>query len=227
MAKKTAAKSAKKSAQQPLPSQARQIPPEAALGSLDRDLVLKWLAENVPKSRVQHTLRVEDLASDLAQRHQIDVEQTAQAALLHDLAKYFKPKRLLTMARTHDIPLDAVLEANPRLLHAEVSAIVAQQQFQVQEAAILDAIRHHTLGAPGMGAMSCIVFLADSLEPGRGDAADLNQIRTICKTNLLHGVALNCDRTLQQLLQQQRPIHPRMVQTRNWALHSLQKKSMG
>jgi predicted HD superfamily hydrolase involved in NAD metabolism len=109
------------------------------------------------------------MSEALAQVHGLDSAKAAQAGLLHDLAKFFKPARLLHMAQAAGLELDAVDEANPHLLHAEVGAIVAKAEFDVQDEAILDAIRDHTLGQPGMSPLSCVVFLADSLEPGRGD----------------------------------------------------------
>lgn len=188
--------------------------------SVDREAVLTWLASNVPKARIQHILRVETYAAELALQHGLDAAQSAQAGLLHDLAKYFSPLRLLEMAQAEQLPMDAVFMAEPRLLHADVSAIVARDIFQVENPEILDAVRNHTLGRPQMHPMSCIVFLADSLEPGRGDRDDLNQMRKVAASNLYKGVWQICDRTLNQLVQNRKLIHPRMVMTRNWAMEA-------
>jgi predicted HD superfamily hydrolase involved in NAD metabolism len=191
---------------------------------VDRDAVLAWLESNVPKARIQHILRVETYAAELAVHHDLDPVQAAQAGLLHDLAKYFSPVRLLEMAQTEQIPLDTVLNAEPRLLHADVSAIVARDIFEIKNSDILDAVRNHTLGQPQMNPLSCVVFLADSLEPGRGDRDDLNQIRKVSTTNLYKGVWMVCDRTLNQLVQNRKLIHPRMVMTRNWAMQAAKTK---
>jgi predicted HD superfamily hydrolase involved in NAD metabolism len=187
---------------------------------VDREAVLTWLESNVPKARIQHILRVETYAAELACNHGLDAAQASQAGLLHDLAKYFAPLRLLEMAQAEQLPIDPIFTAEPRLLHADVSAIVARDVFQVEDPAILDAVRNHTLGRPQMHAISCIVFLADSLEPGRGDRDDLNQMRKVADTNLYKGVWMVCDRTLNQLVQNRKLIHPRMVMTRNWAMQA-------
>ncbi|PMB06865.1 phosphohydrolase, partial [Fischerella thermalis CCMEE 5273] len=39
-----------------------------------RQKVLAWLAENVPSSRINHILRVEQMAVELAQHYQLDRE---------------------------------------------------------------------------------------------------------------------------------------------------------
>jgi predicted HD superfamily hydrolase involved in NAD metabolism len=196
------------------------VPLPLADVQIDREAVLTWLESNVPKARIQHIVRVETYAAELALLHGLDAAQAAQAGLLHDLAKYFSPVRLLEMAQAEQLPLDAIFMAEPRLLHADVSAIVARDVFQVKNPEILDAVRNHTLGQPQMHPLSCIVFLADSLEPGRGDRDDLNQMRKVAASNLYKGVWMVCDRTLNQLVQNRKLIHPRMVMTRNWAMQA-------
>ncbi|MCU0569140.1 MAG: bis(5'-nucleosyl)-tetraphosphatase (symmetrical) YqeK [Oculatellaceae cyanobacterium Prado106] len=184
-----------------------------------RHQVLHWLSENVPESRLQHILRVEQMAIALAQKHDQDIVKAALAGLMHDLAKYFKPAVLLEMAQQEGLMLDPVDESTPHLLHAHVGAIVAREQFGVQDPEILAAIADHTLGRPGMSPLSCIVFLADSLEPGRGNIAELNVLRHACRQNLQQAVWMVCDYSLKQLMESRRLIHPRVILTRNWFLH--------
>lgn len=157
------------------------------------------------------------MAQELAKHHGLNEIQAAQAGLMHDLAKYFQPERLLRLARMHRVPIDPIDEANPHLLHAQVSAIVAKEEFGLSDPEIVSAISNHTLGQPQMSLLSCAVFIADSLEPGRGDRPNLNHARDMSQQNLYHGVALVCDLTLKHLVKTQRMIHPRMVLTRNWA----------
>lgn len=183
-----------------------------------RDRVLFWLQKNVPAARLQHILRVERMAVELAEQHQVNRDQAAQAGLMHDLAKFFKPQRLLDIARAERLDLDPVDLANPHLLHADVGAIVARDEFAIHDAAVLEAIRNHTLGRPGMSALSCIVFLADSLEPGRGDTPELATLRQLSHQDLHHAVWQTCEDSLRYLITHSRLIHPRMILTRNWAM---------
>jgi predicted HD superfamily hydrolase involved in NAD metabolism len=176
------------------------------------------LAEQVPESRIHHVLRVEQMAIALAQVHHQDESKAAQAGLMHDLAKYFKPKRLLEMAKAAELPLDSIDESHPHLLHADAGAIVAREQFEVRDSEILAAIANHTLGRPGMSPLSCIVFLADALEPGRGDTPELNRLRQISQETLHRAVWMTCDYAINHLIATRRPIHPRAMLTRNWFL---------
>lgn len=183
-----------------------------------RQQVLAWLADNVPESRINHVLRVEQMAIALAQNHELNVGKAAQAGLMHDLAKYFKPRQLLDIAQREGWTLDPVDELNPHLLHADVSAVVARDTFGVQDQEILTAIANHTLGRPAMSPLSCVIFLSDSLEPGRGDTPELNTLRQVTERNLFQAVWMTCDYTLKHLIQTRRLVHPRVLLTRNWFL---------
>lgn len=189
-----------------------------------RDQVLTWLANNVPASRLQHILGVEQMSIELAQHYQLDVEKAAQAGLMHDLAKYFKPTVLLQIARDEGIEVDPVCEATPHLLHADVSAIVARDKFGMQDEAVLQAIQNHTLGCPGMSLLSCVVFVADTLEPSRGNTPELEALRQACLFDLYKAVWLTSDYCLRFLLDSRCLIHPRTILTRNWALTMSSKK---
>jgi predicted HD superfamily hydrolase involved in NAD metabolism len=189
-----------------------------------RQQVLAWLADNVPASRLQHILGVEQMAIDLARHYHLDEEKAARAGLMHDLAKYFKPKKLLQMAQAEGLELDPVDIANPHLLHANVGAIVAKEQFGIKDEEVLQAIKNHTLGSPGMDSLSCIVFLADSLEPGRGSTTELEKLRQISWQELHKAVWQTCDYSLKYLLDSRCLIHPRTIKTRNWAMEMADRK---
>lgn len=192
--------------------------------AIKREHVLTWLVENVPKTRLDHILRVEQLAVELARHHHLDEEKAAQAGLMHDLAKYFKPQQLLEMAQAEGLDIDPVSEDTPHLLHADVSAIVARDTFGVKDEEVLQAIANHTLGRPGMDLLSCIVFLADTLEPGRGSTPELEALRKLSYENLARAVWLTCDDSLKFLLEQEWLIHPQTIATRNWFLQKAKNK---
>lgn len=189
-----------------------------------REEILAWLAKNVPTTRMNHILRVEQMAIDLATSHKLDCEKAARSAIMHDLAKCFHPRKLLQMARADGLEIDEVMQTHPHLLHADVGAIVARDTFKIVDEEILQGIANHTLGRPGMSPLSCIVFLADSLEPGRGDTEELHFLRNISFSSLERAMWLTCDRKLKSMLESRCVIHPRAVATRNWFLMKWKSK---
>ena len=190
-----------------------------------RDRVISWLEKNVSSHRLQHILGVEATCIKLARCHQLDEQQAAQAGLLHDLAKFFPPKKLLKIATEVNIPIDEVCLNYPHLLHADIGAVVAQREFKVKDPEILTAIANHTLGAPQMSKLSCVVFIADVLEPNRGDNEKLAAMRRVAEQNLYKCVQQTSDYSLEYLLSKHKIIHPRTVLTRNWALTQAKSNS--
>lgn len=190
-----------------------------------RERTIAWLKGNVPEPRLRHILRVEKMSLDLAVRHRLDPEKAAQAGLMHDLAKFFKPDRLLAMAKADGLLLDPIDEANPHLLHAEVGAIVARNEFGIRDEDVLDAIRNHTLGKPGMGLISCVVYLADGLEPGRGNTPELDELRRVSRQDLIEATWKAADYSIKHLIHSRFLIHPRTVHTRNWFLQAATRRN--
>lgn len=191
-----------------------------------RHRVIAWLKQNVSSHRLQHILGVEATCIELAQCHQVNVQKAAQAGLMHDLAKFFPPKKLLKIAVSASIPIDKICARHPHLIHADVGAVVAQQEFGVEDREILDAIANHTLGTPKMSKLSCIVYVADALEPNRGENPDLEEMRQEANLNLYKCVQQTSEYSLKYLISKQKIIHPRTVLTRNWALTTVKANKL-
>lgn len=64
---------------------------------------------------------------------------------------------------------------------------------------ILNAIRSHTTGRPGMSPLEKIVFVADYMEPGRKQAPRLEQIRKMAFADLDRAVLMILEDTLNYL----------------------------
>ncbi len=183
-----------------------------------REQVLSWLKENVSAHRIEHILGVESTCIQLAKLHGISLEKAAQAGLLHDLAKFFPPQKLLKMANKANLKVDPICQNHPHLIHADVSAVVAKKEFGIKSKGVLEAISNHTLGNPQMSDLSCLVYIADSIEPNRGDSPELAKIRQLATQNLYQATWATSDYTLNYLISDRKVIHPRTVLTRNWAL---------
>ena len=190
-----------------------------------RQDVLQWLQTAVPNKRLQHILRVEEMAIALAKHHALSVTPAQQAGLMHDLAKCFSAQKLLAVAVAEGWELDRAEIDCPHLLHAPVGAVVARDQFGVKDEQVLRAIANHTLGSPNMDAISCIVYLSDTLEPGRGDTPQLHRLRELSYRDLYRAVYETCVFSLQHLLEKGRFVHPRTILTHNRFLQAANQKS--
>jgi predicted HD superfamily hydrolase involved in NAD metabolism len=185
-----------------------------------RDRVIAWLNNNVSARRLKHILGVEQTCIELASSHQLDRDKAAKAGLMHDLAKFFPAEKLLHMATAAGLEIDPICQQRPHLLHADVGAIVAREEFGITDAEILEAIANHTLGSPQMSKLSCLLYVADTIEPSRGSNSDLKTIRKTAPKNLYQAVRQASDYSIRYLISNDKIIHPRTVATRNWALNS-------
>ncbi|MGF1458192.1 MAG: bis(5'-nucleosyl)-tetraphosphatase (symmetrical) YqeK [Leptolyngbyaceae cyanobacterium] len=191
-----------------------------------RQEVLQWLQTAVPEARLQHILRVEDMAIALAEHHAVDIAASQQAALMHDLAKCFSPDKLRAVAAAEGWELHPVEKAMPHLLHAPVGAIVARDRFGVRNDVVLRAIAAHTTGSPDLDGVGAIVYLADALEPGRGEDPQLQQLRQLSYVDLWGAVYETCVFSLQHLLKSKRLIHPRTILTHNRFMSARRQSSV-
>ncbi len=117
--------------------------------------------------RFEHSVRVARCADLLAQRHAADAARARVAGMLHDLARLYSAADLLAECAARGIPAGDFERVNPIVLHAPLGAALAREEFGIDDGAILSAIEKHTLAAREMSRLDCVLYLADSLEPGR------------------------------------------------------------
>lgn len=100
-------------------------------------------------------------------RHGVSTEKARLAGLLHDVARLCSPQQLIDECSQRGMSIDALERSNPVLLHARLGAELARERFGVVDPDVLSAIAKHTHGDATMTPLDCVVYLADSLEPGR------------------------------------------------------------
>ena len=124
--------------------------------------------EKEGEKRFAHTKRVVDLALDMAGRFGEDLEKTGLAALLHDYCK------------------DGAGGVENDVGHGMMAAEAARGEFGVVDEDVLNAIRYHTTGRAGMSRLELIIFLADTVEPGRAYDS-IARLRETCLDDLGRG----------------------------------------
>ncbi len=135
----------------------------------EHNSLVKRIARYESDERLQHTLRVEALAVELARFWHVPEDQARMAALLHDVAKDMPHDQLIRIACKSEDPLVRDMSSTPAsvVLHAPVGSLIARDEFGVTDARILCAIAFHTTGDPSMDDLSKITFLADYCEEGQ------------------------------------------------------------
>ena len=174
------------------------------------------LAETLKPGRFAHSLSVADTAVRLSEIHGFDVLRAAQAGLLHDCAKGLSPKEMRRIAEENRLTDDSTVLADPGLLHSVVGAWIAEKSFGMEDPAVLQAIRYHTTGSPGMAPLDMCVCLSDSIEPLRGDYPMLDEIRALAELSVPRALLLSLETTAEYVASRGRFLHPRTRDTILW-----------
>jgi len=137
-------------------------------------------------ARFAHTRAAARLALELAVKYGADLQKTALAALLHDVARDLGPRALAAYVRKAGLRVPALketLKKAPILLHSYVGADLARKKFGVKDRAILKAIRSHTLGSVSPGLLEKILYVADLAAADR-DFPEARAVRKLAFTGL-------------------------------------------
>lgn len=153
----------------------------------------KKLKQSLDKYRYDHTIGVMHTAACLAMKYDADIRQAMIAGMLHDCAKCIPTAQKLGLCKIYDIEVSEAEKANPGLLHAKLGAYLAKSEYGIEDEEIIHAISVHTTGCPEMTLLDKILYIADYIEPGRKDAANLPVVRKLAFCDL--------DACLYQILQ--------------------------
>lgn len=136
---------------------------------------ISWLKGNLDEERLLHSLGSAQCAAELAAKFNVDEKRAYIAGLMHDCAKCLEKEKLLELAQNIEGLKDDE-RTNIKVIHAPVSAYLAQTEFGIEDEEILSSIRWHTLGKKDMTLFEKIVFLADKIEPNTRDMDFRNRI---------------------------------------------------
>lgn len=128
---------------------------------------MSWLKGNLDEERLLHSLGSAECAAELAKKFGLDEKKAYVAGLLHDCAKCLDKEKMQELSR--EINLDDCERDNAKVVHAPVSAYLAENEFGIKDKEILSAIRLHTVGKLNMSLFEKIVYLADKIEPNTRD----------------------------------------------------------
>lgn len=135
------------------------------------------------QKRFTHTVNVRDAAVAMARRYGASEEKAALAALLHDAAKELPKEELLQILRENAIIAGNAENSPPPVWHGVCAAILAQTRWGVEDKEVLDAIRYHTTGRPGMTKLDKIIFLSDMISAERS-YPEVEELRRLARQDL-------------------------------------------
>lgn len=164
--------------------------------------------ERLSPEAARHCERVASIAAHLAQRHGIDAAEARLAGLLHDWDRELSAGELLARAERLGLSVTEADRAVPYLLHGPVAAVEIRDVFPELSDAAVEAIGAHTFGAPRMGALAMVVYIADVIEPGRTHDG-VERLRERAEgAGLEETFAHTYAASLRHIVKRRKPIHP-------------------
>lgn len=181
--------------------------------AMDRKLLMQKVQMQMSEKRFKHVLGVEETAIALASKYGASPEKASIAALTHDYAKERSDDEFQLVIRRDGFDLDLLNWGNA-IWHGIVGADFVQRELEIDDEEILTAIALHTTGAAEMSLLAKIIYVADFIEPGR-DFPGVKKAREIALINLDEAVAYETKHTLAYLIEQNKPIYPKTIETYN------------
>ena len=173
------------------------------------------------KDRYNHTVGVAYTAAAMAMRYgEGEAEDFTDKALiagfLHDCAKCLSAKELMAGCAEYGIPVTVSEENNPFLLHGKLGAYFARSKYGIEDEDIINAVKWHTTGRPGMSKLEKIIFVADYIEPGRYKQKNLKMLRETAFIDLDRCVYLIAGDTVDYLTGHNKSMDEMTVRTRDY-----------
>jgi nicotinate-nucleotide adenylyltransferase len=132
----------------------------------------------VSPARFLHSRNTALLARDLCLRFGLDPRAGYLAGISHDMCKSMGEEELRNLARKDRGTISGLEQKKPSLLHARAAAVILRERFGIADEDILEAVRFHTMGSADMGPLAKVIFIADKIEPSRGEVRqDLRESR--------------------------------------------------
>ncbi|MCE2456444.1 MAG: bis(5'-nucleosyl)-tetraphosphatase (symmetrical) YqeK [Dehalococcoidia bacterium] len=170
----------------------------------------------LPTGLRDHVERSREVGQQLAIRHGIDVRQVDTGIAAHDLARAVTRRVLLRESERLGLEIDFVERHQPLLLHGPVAAALLCEDDDNSSGAVLESVRFHTTGHPGMGDIAKVVFLADKLDPWKVERASfLRRVEETARTDLDAAILHYLDKTIERLVEDGQMVHPTAVKYRN------------
>lgn len=180
----------------------------------DRESIMQRVQMQMSEKRFAHVLGVEKTAITLAEKYGASLEKASIAALTHDYAKE-RPDDEFKMVIQRDGYDMNLLRYGMLIWHGLIGADFVQRELEINDEEILQAIRLHTTGAAHMTLLDKIIYVADYIEPGR-DFPGVEEARSLAMSDLNEAVAFETKRTLMYLLETEKLVYPKTIETYNY-----------
>ena len=170
--------------------------------------------EILPQKRYEHTLRVVEVAKNLAEIHGANVERAVLAALVHDVCKPMDEVLMKKYVILHNLDVK-LLDYPVEVLHGPVGSAYIEEAFGIADEEVKLAVANHTFGRKHMTLLEKIIFIADYIDPQRKHP-HLQEVTEVAQYDLDEAVRLSAKYTLVYLIDNDERIYPSLLECYNY-----------
>ncbi len=164
--------------------------------------------------RYLHSLRVADVAMELARIYSYDQNKAYIAGLVHDIAKEFTLEENKEVILKYHLSSNLLRDDYQKQLHADIGAVLAREKYHLDEE-VCHAIFCHTMGDIPMNKLDKILFVADKIEPMK-DYDGIDKVRELAYVNLNQAVILCMECQINKIVSKNIKLHPKIIEVLNY-----------
>ena len=135
---------------------------------------------------------------------------------MHDCAKGIDSNELEKLCINAGINLSEEDKKTPQCYHAFYAPVLSKEKYGIEDEYILSSLRWHTTGCKNMSLLDKIIYLADYIEPNRGSATYLSEIRKIAFEDINLAIYTATLQTIQHLKDKNIFIHEKTLECFEW-----------
>ena len=149
----------------------------------DEEVLIDLIKTNLSDRRFKHSIKVGELARELAKYHHVDPHKAYIAGILHDCAKELSLEEQNEYLKYYD--LEKLAEPD-KIKHSHVAKYYLKDKLHINDKDILNAIYNHTV-LKSKDKLSMILYIADKRDETRGIN---DEVVEVAKKDLKRAVAL-------------------------------------
>ncbi len=129
--------------------------------------IKKYVKKSVGQSRYEHSVRTAETCRKFCKKYGFDEKIGYLAGISHDMCKKLDVEEMLRLVKKDGKPISELEMSNPSLLHGRAAAVRLQEDFDVHEPDVIEAVSNHTFGRKGLCPLGKMLYISDKIEPGR------------------------------------------------------------
>jgi len=186
---------------------------------MNRKKQVKLLKQYISdKHRIKHCINTEKVALMLAKKHDVDLEKTAAAALLHDIGKCLTKSAQESFIKKYNLSVTKMERQSLDILHGHFGALMLKENG-LDDDEIFNAVKNHTTGRKNMSKLEKIIFISDMIEPSRSYNG-ISKLRKLAKKDLDKAMLLSLKLTINSVLNREKQVHPNSIKLYNKLIES-------